>query len=149
MNIENIRFSNEINYTTKVSDNIDLESIKIPSLILQPFLENALWHGLSSKKDNKNIVLEIANNNNEFVEITITDNGIGRAEAVKIKSNKSLKRKSVGIALTNDRLSNFYKGHQNGYSIEIKDLHDENNKATGTRVIINIPIDKTINLKTA
>ena len=149
MNIENIRFSNEINYTTIVSDRIDLESIKVPSLILQPFLENALWHGLSTKKTNKNIILEIKNNNDEFVKITITDNGIGRAEAEKIKNNKLLKRKSVGIALTNDRLSNFYKGHQNGYSIDIKDLYDENNKATGTCVIINIPIQKNLKLKTA
>ena len=149
MNIENIRFSNEINYTTKVSDKIDLESIKVPSLILQPFLENALWHGLSTIKDNKNISLEITNNNDEFVKITITDNGIGRVQAEKIKNNKLLKRKSVGIALTNDRLSNFFKGHQNGYSIDIKDLYDENNNPTGTRVIINIPLGKKLKLKTA
>ncbi len=63
MNIENIRFSNEINYKTNISPDIDLQAIKVPSLILQPFLENALWHGLSSKKDNKNINLEITNEN--------------------------------------------------------------------------------------
>lgn len=149
MNIENIRFSNEINYSTKVDDNIDLESIKVPSLILQPFLENALWHGLSTKKDNKNILLEITNNNNRFVEIIITDNGIGRAEAEKIKRNKLLNRKSVGIAITNDRLANFFKGHQNGYSIEIKDLYDANNIASGTKVIITIPLEIIPKLKTA
>ena len=149
MNIENIRFSNEINYTTKVDENIDLESIKVPSLILQPFLENALWHGLSTKKDDKNIILEITNKNNEFVTITITDNGIGRKESERINKNKLLKRKSVGIAITNDRLANFFKGHQNGYSIEIKDLYDSNQNATGTKVIINIPFENIPKLKTA
>lgn len=149
MNIENIRFSNEINYTTKISDSINLESIKVPSLILQPFLENALWHGLSTKKDNKNILLEITNNNDNYVTITITDNGIGRKQAGEIKKKKLLNRKSIGIALTNERLSNFFKGNQNGYSIEIKDLYDENNMASGTRVIINIPIIRTSKLRSA
>jgi tetratricopeptide (TPR) repeat protein len=149
MNIENIRFSNEINYTTKVDESIDLESVKVPSLILQPFLENALWHGLSTKKDNKNINLEITKNNNGFVTITITDNGIGRKESERINSNKLLKRKSVGIAITNERLANFFKGHQDGYSIEIKDLYDTNQNPAGTRVIINIPIENFPKLKTA
>lgn len=149
MNIENIRFSNEINYATRVSDNIDLESIKVPSLILQPFLENALWHGLSTKKDNKNILLEVTNKTEGFITIAITDNGIGRKEAEEIKKKKLLKRKSIGIALTNERLANFFKGHQNGYSIKIMDLYDSNNIAAGTKVIIIIPMGKTIKLKTA
>ncbi len=149
MNIENIRFSNEINYSTNIPDDIDLESIKVPSLILQPFLENALWHGLSTKKENKNIVLRITNEKDDIVTITITDNGIGRKEAAEIKNNKLLKRKSVGIALTNERLSNFYKGYTKDYSVKIKDLYDKNNNATGTRVIIDIPTVKTSKLRTA
>ena len=149
MNIENIRFSNEINYSTNISDDIDLESIKVPSLILQPFLENALWHGLSTKKENKNIDLKITRKKDETVTITITDNGIGRKEAAVIKNKKLLKRKSVGITLTTERLSNFYKRYTKDYSIKIKDLYDKNNKAVGTSVIINIPTVKTSKLRTA
>jgi len=148
MNIENIRFSNEINYTTKVAEDIDLEAIKVPSLILQPFLENALWHGLSTKKDNKEIQLEVTKNN-DFVKISITDNGVGRIKADKIKKSKVLKRKSVGLTITNDRLTNFYKSYEKDYSLNIKDLYDSNNIASGTRVIINIPIEKNLKLKTA
>ncbi len=149
MNIENIRFSNEINYNTKISSDIDLQAIKVPSLILQPFLENALWHGLSSKKDNKTISLDVTNESGSFITITITDNGIGRIEAQKIKDSKILNRKSLGIAITNERLANFYKGYNKEYSIEIKDLYDENNKAIGTKVIITIPIEKNFKLRTA
>lgn len=112
-------------------------------------MENALWHGLSTKKENKNILLEINSNNDNFITITITDNGIGRKEAGEIKKKKLLNRKSVGIALTNERLSNFFKGNQDGYSIDIKDLYDENDNASGTRVIINIPVLRTSKLKTA
>jgi LytS/YehU family sensor histidine kinase len=149
MNIENIRFSNEINYNKNISPDVDLEAIKVPSLILQPFLENALWHGLSSKSENKSIDLEISNHNGSFIIISITDNGIGRVEAQKIKRNKLLKRKSLGLAITNERLANFYKDYNKEYSIEIKDLYDENNKAAGTKVIITVPIKKAVKLKTA
>ncbi len=149
MNIENIRFSNEINYKTTISPEIDLQAIKVPSLILQPFLENALWHGLSSKKDNKNINLDITNENGNFITISITDNGIGRVEAQKIKDSKLLKRKSLGLAITNERLANFYKGYNKEYSVEIKDLYDEKNNAIGTKVIITIPVKKAFKLRTA
>lgn len=149
LNIENIRFSNEIKYETKISEDLDLDAIKVPSLILQPFLENALWHGLSTKKGDKTILLEISIENNSFVTITITDNGIGREQAMKIKNQKLLKRKSVGIALTNERLANFFKGYSKEYSIEIKDLYNNLREPNGTRVIIHIPIEKTVKLKTA
>jgi len=81
MNIENIRFSNEINFETQIEEGIDPHNVKIPSLILQPFLENSLWHGLSSKEGEKNIVLEVSRGEEGFINIAITDNGIGRAAA--------------------------------------------------------------------
>ena len=77
------------------------------------------------------------------------DNGIGRIEAQKIKDSKVLNRKSLGLSITNERLANFYKGYNKEYSIEIKDLYDENNMAVGTKVIITIPIEKNFKLRTA
>lgn len=144
MNIENIRFSNEIDYSVNVDDSLNLANIKVPSLILQPFLENALWHGLSTKKDDKRITIDIKKDQKNSATITVTDNGIGRIEAEKIKQNKSLKRKSVGISLTNQRLSNFYKGFDSDYSIDIKDLYDENKQSSGTSVTLKIPINKHV-----
>lgn len=57
MTIENIRFSNEINFTIHIDETINLKTIKVPPLILQPFLENSIWHGLSSKKESKRVIL--------------------------------------------------------------------------------------------
>ncbi len=139
MNIENIRFSNEINFQIDIDETADVHQIKIPSLILQPFLENALWHGLSSKEGEKNIHLKVHKASEEFIHIVITDNGVGRTVAEEIKQNKVLKRKSVGIDITKERLANFSKDYQNSSSIEIEDLFDENNQASGTKVIIRIP----------
>ena len=140
MSIENIRFSNEIHFDVLVDSDINLDQIKIPSLVLQPFLENALWHGLSSKKGIKNIKLSVASAEKDFITITISDNGIGRAAAQKIANDKIVKRKSIGIALTKNRLSNFVKDFKNNFSFYFVDLKDENEKPSGTEVVLRIPL---------
>ncbi|OSY87073.1 hypothetical protein WH52_13510 [Tenacibaculum holothuriorum] len=140
MSIENIRFSNEIEYVQKIDDGLNLERIKVPPLILQPFLENSIWHGLSSKKGEKKVELSVSKISDEFIQIDIEDNGIGREEAFKIKSNKSLNRKSIGIDLTKERLQNFTNEFKNHFSLEYFDLKDDEGKPTGTRVSIRVPI---------
>ena len=139
MNIENIRFSNEINFELIVDKDVDPHIIKIPSLILQPFLENALWHGLSSKEGDKSIILHISKEKKGYVNICITDNGVGREVAEKLKESKVLKRKSVGIGITKERLANFSKEYENTFEIEIQDLFDKQGNASGTRILLQIP----------
>lgn len=140
MSIENIRFSNEIDFSVIIDSSLNLESIKIPPLVLQPFLENSLWHGLSSKGEGKKMTIHIHKISSEYIQIEITDNGIGREASAKIKAKKSINRESVGINLTNDRLSNFSKNLKNEYSINYEDLKDENNIALGTKVVIKFPL---------
>ncbi|MGO4920341.1 tetratricopeptide repeat-containing sensor histidine kinase [Maribacter spongiicola] len=139
MNIENIRFSNEINFVIDIKDDIDTHNIKIPSLILQPFLENALWHGLSSKDGAKNIDLVVKKGKSGFIEIIITDNGVGRDAAEKIKDSKVLKRKSVGIDITKERLANFSRDYENFFHVDIIDKFDDDTNAIGTQIVIYIP----------
>lgn len=146
MNIENIRFSNEINYSYSIDKNLNTDSIIVPSLVLQPFLENAIWHGLSSKKEDKKICIQVTKKTSDFATVIITDNGIGREASAKIKKNKLLERKSVGIDLTKQRLENFYKNYTNSYKLNIEDL-SKNNKAIGTKVTIEIPIKQIRGLK--
>ncbi len=140
MNIENIRFSNEINYSINVDENLDLSRIKVPPLVLQPFLENALWHGLSSKKGDKTINLSVFKPSKDFIQIDIEDNGIGRKASSTIKSNKIINRKSIGIELTKERLNNFIKDFHNPFSLIFNDLFDENKKPKGTKVALKIPV---------
>lgn len=139
MNIENIRFSNEIQFEITIEKDIDTHIIKIPSLILQPFLENALWHGLSSKEGEKRIDLHVARGKEGYIDISVTDNGIGREVAEKIKEGKVLKRKSLGIDITKERLANFSRDYQNSFQVEILDLYDGDNQPTGTKVVLHIP----------
>ncbi len=134
MSIENIRFSNKIEFSIYTDENINLNTVKVPPLLLQPFVENAIWHGLSSKKSNKKIELIIYKIENNFIEIIIVDNGIGRKASAKIKSKKSIHRKSKGINIINERLSDFTRNLKNEYSITYQDLTE------GTKVTLKIPL---------
>jgi len=140
MNIENIRFSNAIQFEINVDPLINTAQIKVPSLVLQPFIENALWHGLSSKESEKKIAIIIKSINDNFVRICIEDNGIGRAASKKINDQKFTKRKSFGIDITKERLSDFSKSYSKDFSIIIEDILANDATIAGTKVIIDVPI---------
>ena len=138
--IENIRFNNEIIPSLTIAESLNVNTIKIPSLILQPFLENAIWHGLSSKKGTKKIDISFNKEEETHLLITITDNGIGRKKSTEIKSKKIHKKESIGIKLTEERLTNFSKEYKNNYSLHFIDLVNENKIAIGTKVVLRIPL---------
>jgi len=140
MNIENIRFSNIIHFNLEVGEDVPLKQIKLPSMILQPFLENAIWHGLSSKEGHKQISLRVIKDSAKNARIEIEDNGVGRKKSKEIKSKKILNNRSIGIDLTQQRLENYYKNIDGEHSIQILDLY-ENDMATGTKVVLKIPFN--------
>lgn len=140
ISIENIRFQNKIMYETDIEENISLNTIKVPSLLLQPFLENAIWHGLSTKKGGKKIVLSAKEQGNYLV-LSIEDNGIGRENSAKIKSQKLLQKDSLGIKLTQERLATFVKLHSRDYSLKIKDRKDKDGSCSGTLIVIKLKIN--------
>lgn len=139
VNIENIRFNNTINFEITVEENINLTSIKIPSLISQPFIENAIWHGLSLKKNNRKLMLNVKKLNKNQLQIEIIDNGIGRKKSEEIKQQKILKRKSIGINLSKERLKHFSGNFKSSGDVMITDLF-ENDNPIGTKVSIQIPL---------
>ncbi|WP_075340491.1 tetratricopeptide repeat-containing sensor histidine kinase [Tenacibaculum agarivorans] len=139
MTIENIRFSNEINYSVDINTDLNTDTIKVPPLVLQPFLENAIWHGLSSKEGEKKITLTADRLSNDLVAVNITDNGIGREAANKIKKSKSLKRKSVGIDLTIERLKTFAEDYDEEFKLTYHDLKNDDGSPAGTKVSIEFP----------
>ncbi len=140
IDIENIRFSNEIISSISIDENLSINTIKIPSLILQPFIENAIWHGLSSKKGLKKIDITFEKEADRFLKIIITDNGIGRKSSNKINSQKIHKKDSIGIKLTEERLNNFCKDYAHDYSLRFVDLFNDDQEPLGTKVILQIPL---------
>eukprot|EP00657_Telonema_sp_P-1_P000360 TRINITY_DN10685_c0_g1_i1.p1 TRINITY_DN10685_c0_g1~~TRINITY_DN10685_c0_g1_i1.p1 ORF type:complete len:196 (+),score=14.69 TRINITY_DN10685_c0_g1_i1:75-662(+) len=103
VHIEQLRFREEFGFTIEMSGDINAEQILVPPLIVQPFLENAIWHGLMQKEGEKELVLDVARKRG-LLQITLRDNGIGRKKAGANKSGAQMKRKSMAIELTTKRL---------------------------------------------
>ena len=140
IDIENIRFNNEIESSFSIDPELSLETIKIPSLILQPFVENAIWHGLSLKKEDKKLHIDVIKDGDTHIKIMIEDNGIGREKSTLLKQKKLYKKDSIGINLTKERLTNFEKDYVNNYSLRINDLYDNNSYPVGTNIVLRIPV---------
>lgn len=145
ISIENIRFEDDIDFEIIVPSELNTDTVQLPSMILQPFIENAIWHGLPSKKGKKWIRLAFSSNH-ESLQVTIEDNGIGRKRANELKQQKIHKNKSVGINLIKERLRNFSRGHSNTFSMDIIDLYDDRGVAAGTKVVLEIPLKQNFSL---
>lgn len=133
MSIENLRFHKKINFQITMDPNINSATIKMPALILQPFIENALWHGLSLQTENKEIDINIQQENN-VVKISIRDNGMGRKMAMERKEKKKYNKDSLGLKFVKERLENFNKKSQTDYQFRVIDLYDDKKNPTGTLV---------------
>ncbi|MFD2563068.1 histidine kinase [Aquimarina rubra] len=141
--LENLRFENQIHFTLKIDPNItSTSSIKIPPFILQPFVENSIWHGLANKKGKKSIKINISQYQKKL-KITIQDNGIGMLKALEIQKKKSITHKSLGIDITKERLILFAQDSIQDYNLVFENLGTENN-SKGTKVLIEIPLKNTI-----
>ncbi len=137
LSLEKGRLGPTLQYEIITADRAELSQYPIPALLLQPFVENAIWHGLQPKKDEKKNLDITFDTTNELV-ITIRDNGIGRKAADELKGKKSL-HKSFGIEITRERLSLF--NHLNEFKIDLKITDLENNGlSTGTLVIFTYSI---------
>jgi len=133
VSLENMRFNDDIKFSITIANTVDSDNIKIPPFVLQPFIENAIWHGVASKI-NKTIQLSIKLEKNSLL-ISITDNGIGRKKANHITKKRKTYKKSMGINITKNILKNFYN---NRFSLCFIDLYN-NEKPSGTKVILEIP----------
>lgn len=139
VNIENLRFNNEIEFAITCGPDINPAGIKIPSLLLQPFIENAIWHGLSPKRSNKQMSIELLKHGGSIIRIKVMDNGIGLRRSKQIKERKVHKNNSVGITLSTERLEHFSKQYQSKGAINIIDLEETSKELSGTQVVIDLP----------
>lgn len=136
--LEAVRFDGKIEYKIKVENHIDQESTFLPSMVLQPFVENAIWHGLLNKESKGFLAIEIREES-EHLCCSIIDNGIGREKSLKFKKDGIVKKKSMGIKITADRLRLLTREKMEDL-VKIIDLKDDFNRPLGTQVNIVIPI---------
>ena len=140
--LEHLRFADSFEWHLEIDPKL-ATSTRIPSMLIQPFLENAIHHGLILKKEKGNLWLKIKTQENG-INITIKDDGIGRKQSQAIKQKSPQSYKSRGIQIINERLKMLNYVKDMNISIKMEDIIDDNNKVAGTQVHIVIPTNKTI-----
>ncbi len=138
LEVENIRLQKTIDFNIVVAPDIYTTNIHVPPLVLQPFIENAIWHGLALKKGDKKIEIKIETKKDAYL-ISIIDNGIGREKSAMLNAARLVEKESLGIDLTRERLEAYTEHLEGKVSITFEDLY-KNDKPAGTKVLLYIPI---------
>jgi sensor histidine kinase YesM len=136
--LEELRFKGKIGYEISIDETIERENVFLPPMVLQPFVENAIWHGLMPKEASGHIKIAFKEDK-DCLFCTIEDDGVGRGYSEALKDKSESKTKSVGIKITEERLRLLNKKRLDEM-IKIVDLKNALNEAVGTRVEINIPL---------
>ena len=137
-----MRFNNKFRYKISVDETLNTEAIKIPAMLIQPYIENSIWHGLlPMEKEVGTISVEVKKNKEELIFV-IEDNGIGINASLKSKENTQQEHISKGMEITEGRIKLIQK--MTNSSIHINgpfDLKNDIDSAKGTRVEIIIPLE--------
>jgi len=136
--IEQLRFDNKFDYEIITDSILDIKNIRIPTLLIQPFVENAIWHGFMNKEGKCFLTVTISDNEST-IKCIIQDNGIGRSKSAEINSHKSKTHKSLGAQITQERLNLLNIQFKNKLEIITSDIIDTSGNPEGTKVEIIIP----------
>jgi tetratricopeptide (TPR) repeat protein len=141
LDLEKLRCNDVFEYKITVAEDINEEEVMIPPMIVQPYVENAIWHGLVHKSGKG--MLEIAVTlKGKTLTCTVTDNGIGRKKAIEIKEKKGQTHRSMGMKVTEGRIDLIRKiNNTKEANVAITDLEDEAGKALGTKVTLMLPVE--------
>ncbi len=142
LELEKMRFDNKFNYFIHIDKAIDGDYDEIPPMLIQPYLENAILHGINPKEGNGRIDLKISLVN-QFIKISVIDDGIGREKANKLQSlQPSARHKSLGMKITKERVRILNTMHQSNLNVNIIDLYNDKKEPIGTQVDLYIPYIK-------
>ncbi|WP_299058664.1 histidine kinase [uncultured Polaribacter sp.] len=133
--LEHNRFKDKFNYTISVDENINLEQFSIPPMLLQPYIENAIWHGLRYRKEMGNLDISITKKNDETVSVIIVDDGIGRKKSQELKTNNQLKQKSKGMSTIKNRIAILNDMYKDSISVKVADVL-ENGEGTKVELLL-------------
>ena len=141
LELEALRFGDRMKYSFEIDDDVDIEYIQIPSMLIQPYVENSIWHGIMHKEGEGKISIRFSVRD-EMLYCTIEDNGVGRGKSMEIKRNRpKANHKSIGMTNTRERLEIINQVSKNDLKVVVTDLYSPENVPCGTRVELSVPID--------
>ncbi|MCB0550271.1 MAG: histidine kinase, partial [Phaeodactylibacter sp.] len=138
LEIEQMRFKNKFEYCIEVDENIDTQFLRVPPLILQPYVENAIWHGLLHKAGAPGRLTISLASIPGGVRCIIEDNGIGREKAKTLRSHSFRHTRSYGMQIGKERIALLSRQYFQAATLEVEDLTDETGQAAGTRVTVDL-----------
>lgn len=141
--METLRFENRFTYSIEASPALQLETTRIPSMLIQPYIENAIWHGLLHKEGTGHVDIRFILHEKNVLKIEIEDNGVGREKSAALKSKNVLKNKSYGMRITGDRINIVNQLYNIKATTAVEDLADVEGKAAGTKISLFIPFETT------
>jgi LytS/YehU family sensor histidine kinase len=139
LSLEALRFNDHFDYKLSVDPDLDISALMVPPLIIQPYAENAVWHGLMHKEEKGQLDIELWQEA-DFLFLKIADNGVGRHQAAAMASKTSTRNKSMGLSITASRIARMHPDGDHGSPVIINDLFYPDRSAAGTEVIIRLPI---------
>ena len=138
LELEKLRFKDKLNFSINIDKSIDCYEYKIPTLLIQPFVENAIIHGIMPKEDNGFVSIDLTMKEDKIF-CNITDNGIGRKASMNNKNKVNKNTISLGTQITQNRLTLISSLYKKNLSIRYTDLENNDGEAIGTRVEISFP----------
>ncbi|WP_394973419.1 histidine kinase [uncultured Croceitalea sp.] len=136
--LEHSRFPDKFDYQVNIEEAIDINSFEIPPMLLQPYIENAIWHGLRYKEEKGFLQINVSQLTNQLIQIEILDNGIGRKKSAALKTENQKKQKSKGMGNIRKRITILNDMYKNKVDVSISDLQEDE---TGTKVILKLKKD--------
>jgi sensor histidine kinase YesM len=138
LEFEVLRSEGKLTYSIDVSSEIDSTKLKVPSLVLQPFVENAIWHGILPKETNGHVALVIKRNN-QLLHISVVDDGVGLEASRKAKNALLSPKPSRGMSIIHDRFSLLNHRHP-GHYFTVQDRKSDDTSPAGVVVEITLPV---------
>ncbi len=138
LKLEHSRFQDKFDYELDVDKAIDKGQFQIPPMLLQPYIENAVWHGLRYKKEKGFLKVTLTQKDDETILIEISDNGIGRKKSKELKTDHQKKQQSKGMQNIKQRIAILNEMYKDKVDVFIEDLYDDE---TGTKVILTLKKD--------
>ena len=139
LELQKVRYEGKFDYSIEVDESIEPESVIIPPMLAQPFIENAIEHGIKHKGSKGNIKVGFKLNKQSLIYV-VEDDGIGREKAQEIQKKQNTDHKSLATSITQERIKVINKKSKHKITLEIIDLKNDEGKGTGTKVVFKVPV---------
>ena len=139
LDVEGLRFAEKFKYQINVKTHLDPSLLSIPPMLVQPYAENAIWHGLLNKNGERFLKIDFSSDDDSLF-VSIEDNGIGRQKADSFKNPTKKEHTSLGMKLTSERINILNELNPTDAKAEIEDLFDKKGASAGTRIKLTLPL---------